>query len=59
MARAIAPKTGEDEARVLHEHRQVLGVGLRRANARVIFRRQSTPADPLDTQMAAELALVD
>ena len=43
MARTIAAFTGRDSATELKEHRQLIGVFLRRANARAIFSRDLGP----------------
>ena len=59
LARAVAMKTGEEASSVLRSQRQTLGIGIRRANARAIFRRQSSTTDHDDPQIAAELALID
>ena len=58
LARSIANSTGRDAAEVLKEHRQALGVFLRQANARAIFRRDPGSVPPVgDVFASARLAL--
>jgi hypothetical protein len=58
LARSIANSTGRDAAEVLREHRQALGVFLRQANARAIFRRDPGSVPPVgDVFASARLAL--
>ena len=58
LARSIANTTGRDVAEVLKEHRQALGVFLRQANARAIFRRDPGSVPPVgDVFASACLAL--
>ena len=58
LARSIANTTGRDVAEVLKEHRQALGVFLRQANARALFRRDPGSAPPVgDVFASARLAL--
>lgn len=44
MARLVASQSGRDVACELQEHRQPIGVFLRRANARAIFARDVAPS---------------
>jgi hypothetical protein len=58
LARTIANTTGRDFEVVLREHRQALGVLLRRANARAIFRRDPGSVPRIgDVFASARLAL--
>ena len=57
FARAISSRTGEDAAVVLQDHRQSIGIALRRANARATFARQPVTASFDDPALAAAAAL--
>ena len=58
FARSIAALSGRTPEVELQEHRQALGVLLRQANARAIFRRDpGSGAQAEDPLMAARLAL--